>query len=112
VKRQRTASSAVKQERQALLRRAAICFRRTVHSGTARAVDRIDRLKRLVRGSFRITYLALNATFLRKISGVKYFVSDLSFLKDPGWPRGYATAAICIALTWLGPYIAVKSARD
>jgi hypothetical protein len=78
VKRRSTASSVAKRQGQAPLRHAAF-VRRAVHSVAARSMDRLDRPERLVRGSFRITYLALNATFLRKISGIKYFVSDLLF---------------------------------
>src|SRR5271170_4341740 len=54
---------------------------RAVRSVAACSMCRLDRLERFGRGPFRITYLALTATLLRKISGLKYFVSDLLFWK-------------------------------
>jgi hypothetical protein len=51
----------------------------TVHSVAASSVARLDRPERFGRGSFRVTYLTLKASFLRKISCAKYFVPDFLF---------------------------------
>jgi hypothetical protein len=78
VKHRRTISSAAKRERQAFLRRAAICFRRAVHSEAARSGE-VDAGDSLVRCSLRIVELPRRATFFEKISGMKNLVPDLLF---------------------------------
>jgi hypothetical protein len=50
-----------------------------LHSVTVQSVNRFDGPERFDRRSFRIIDMALNAPFLRKISGVKYLFSDLLF---------------------------------
>ncbi len=81
VERRRTAFSAAKRERQALLRRAASVRRRAVHSGAALRVERLGSCGRLFRGPAGVLELPPGSALFRKVSRMQNLRFDLLFRK-------------------------------